>query len=186
MEQIVLALRTAAQKLRPYFQAHPIIVLTNQPLRNVLHKPDISGRMLQWAIELSEYGIDYQPRFSMKGQVMADFIAEVPQPLTPDRESGKAGWWILHVDGASRKSGSGVGLLLESPIGERLEQCIRLGFPASNNEAEYEAILSGLGLATTLCVSKVRIHSDSQLIMGQVLKEYEAKDERMVKYLLKV
>ena len=186
MEQTVLALRTVAQKLRPYFQAHPIIVLTNQPFRNVLHKPDISGRMLQWAIELSEYGIDYQPRLSMKGQVMLDFIAEVPQPSTLDRESAKAGWWILHVDRASRKSGSGIGLLLESPIGERLERCIYLGFHVSNNETEYEAIMFGLNLATTLCASKVRIHSDSQLIVGQVLKEYEAKDEHMAKYLLKV
>ncbi|RVX19371.1 Retrovirus-related Pol polyprotein from transposon 297 [Vitis vinifera] len=56
MEQTDLALRTATQKLRPYFQAHPITVLTNQPLKNVLHKPDITGRMLRWAIELSEYG----------------------------------------------------------------------------------------------------------------------------------
>lgn len=59
MEQTALALRTAAQKLRPYFQAHPMTVLTDQPLRSVLHKPDISGMMLQWAIELSEYGIEY-------------------------------------------------------------------------------------------------------------------------------
>lgn len=59
MEQIALALRTAAQKLHPYFQAHPMTVLTDQPLRSVLHKPDILGMMLQWAIELSEYGIEY-------------------------------------------------------------------------------------------------------------------------------
>ena len=117
---------------------------------------------------------------------MLDFIAEVPQPSTLDRESAKAGWWILHVDGASRKSGSGISLLLESPTVERLERCICLGFHVSNNETEYEAIMSGLNLATTLCASKVRIHSDSQLIVGQVLKEYEAKDGHMAKYLLKV
>lgn len=87
MEQTALALRTIAQKLRPYFQAHPITMLTNQPLRNVLHKSDISGRMLQWAIELSEYGIDYQPGLSMKGQVMTDFIAKVSQLPTPDKDS---------------------------------------------------------------------------------------------------
>lgn len=186
MEQTVLALCTATQKLCSYFQAHPIIVLTNQPLRNVLHKPDMLGKMLQWVIELSEYRIDYQPSLSIKGQVMVDFVTEVPQPPTPDKESGKTGWWILHVDGASRTSGSGVGLLLESPTRERSEQSIRLGFPASNNEAEYEVILSGLGLATALYASKVRIHNDSQLIVGQIQKEYEAKDERMTKYLLKV
>lgn len=120
MEQTALALRCVARKLRPYFQAHQIIVLTNQPLRSILHKPDLSGRMLKWAIELSEYGIKYQPRLSTKGQVMADFITEILQSsqLT---ESSKEGWWILHVDGTSRASGLGVGLLLQSPTKEQIE-----------------------------------------------------------------
>ncbi|KAL6334073.1 hypothetical protein AAG906_001834 [Vitis piasezkii] len=65
-------------------------------------------------------------------------------------------WWTLRVDGASRSSGSGVGLLLQSPTREQLEQAIRLGFFASNNEAEYEAILSGLDLALALSVSRLR------------------------------
>ena len=74
IELTALALRSTAQKLRPYFQAHPVIVLIDQPFRNILHKPDLTGRMLQWAIELSEFGIEFQPRLSMKGQVMADFV----------------------------------------------------------------------------------------------------------------
>ncbi|XP_034709724.1 uncharacterized protein LOC117932556 [Vitis riparia] len=165
VELTALALRSAAQKLRPYFQAHLVAVLTDQPLRNILHKPDLTGRMLQWAIELSEYGIELQPRLSMKDQVMADFVL-----------------------GYSRRSTqrSGVGLLLQSPTGEHLEQAIRLGFPASNNEAEYEAILSGLDLVLTLSVSRLRIYSDSQLVVRHVQKEYEAKDERMARYLTKV
>ena len=118
MEQTVLALCTAAQKLRPYFQAHPITVLTNQPLRNVLHKPDITGRMLRWVIELSEYRKDYQPRLSLKGQVMADFIAELPEARISDKESTPDDWWSLHVDEASRSSGSRVRLLLKAPTGE--------------------------------------------------------------------
>ncbi|RVW14643.1 hypothetical protein CK203_085440 [Vitis vinifera] len=109
--------------------------------------------MLQWAIELSEFGIEFQPRLSMK---------------------------------ASRSSGSGVGLLLQSPTGEHLEQAIWMGFPASNNEAEYEAILSGLDLALALSVSKLRIYSDSQLVVRHVQKEYEAKDECMTRYLAKI
>ena len=68
-----------AQKLHPYFQAHQVTVLTNQPLRSIMHKPDLSGRMLKWAIELSEYGIKYQLRLAIKGQVMDDFIVEIPQ-----------------------------------------------------------------------------------------------------------
>ena len=129
VEQIALALRSAAQRLCPYFQAHPIIILTDQPLRSILHKPNLSKRMLQWAIELSKYGIKYQPRLSMKGQVMIDFVVESPQQPFRGGESDKTKWWTLQVDRASRSSRSEVGLLLQSPTGEQLEQVIRLGSP---------------------------------------------------------
>ncbi|RVW47932.1 Transposon Tf2-12 polyprotein [Vitis vinifera] len=109
------------------------------------------------------------------------FTKTQPAPRISEQE-----WWTLRVDGASRSSGSGVGLLLQSPTGEHLEQAIRLGFSASNNEAEYEAILSGLDLALALSVSKLRIYSDSQLVVRHVQKEYEAKDSRMARYLAKV
>ncbi|RVW26660.1 hypothetical protein CK203_096493 [Vitis vinifera] len=132
MELTVLALRSAAQKLRPYFQAHPVIVLTDQPLRNILHKPDLTGRMLQWAIELSEFGIEFQPRLAMKGQAL-----ELGSYYSPQ-----------------------LGSMWSKPSG--------LGFSASNNEAEYEAILSGLDLALALSVSKLRIYSDSQLVVKHV------------------
>ena len=67
LEQAALALWMAAKKLRPYFQAHLIVVLTNLPLRSTIHKPDLFGRMTRWAIELSEYGILYKPRLAKKG-----------------------------------------------------------------------------------------------------------------------
>nr|CAN82191.1 hypothetical protein VITISV_017991 [Vitis vinifera] len=155
--------RTLADKLCPYFQAHPVVVLTDQPLRNILHKPDLTGRMLQWAIELSEFGIEFQPKLSMKGQVMADFMLEYSRRPIQRKELDEQKWWSL-----------------------RLEQAIRLGFPASNNEAEYEIILSGLDLALLLSVSKLQVYSDSQLVVRHVQKEYEAKDARMTRYLTKV
>ena len=105
MEQTTLSLKNVTQKLRPYFQAHPIVMLTNQPLRSILHKPDLSRKMLKWAIELSEYEIEYQPRLSIKRQVMADFILEVPQQPPRLIEPGKGRWSTLHVDGASWTSG---------------------------------------------------------------------------------
>ena len=186
MEQTTLALRSTAQELRPYFQAHPMVVITDHPLRNILHKPGLIGRMLQWAIELSEYEIEYQLRLSMKWQVMADFVVEYYQKPAQDKGPREEEWWTLRVDVASRSSGSGVGLLLQSSTGEQLEQAIRLGFPVLNNEIEYEAILSGLDLALTLSVSKLQIYSDSQFVVKHVLEEYGAKDERMVRYLTKV
>ena len=92
---------------------------------------------------------------------MADFIAETPQKLQQSIGSLKKGWWILHVDEASRVSGSGMGLILQSPTREQLEQVIRLEFPTCNNEVEYEAILTERNLAFTLLASKLEICSDS-------------------------
>ena len=79
LRQSAQALRVAAKKLCPYFQAHPIIVLTNLPLRSTIHKPDLSGRMARWAIELSEFDIQYKLFLEIKGQILADFLAEIPQ-----------------------------------------------------------------------------------------------------------
>lgn len=78
MEQTVLALRSVALKLNPYFQDHQVTVLTNQPLRNILHKLDLSGKLVRWAIELNEYGIKYQPRLAIKGQVLTNFTTKTP------------------------------------------------------------------------------------------------------------
>ena len=76
MENLILALVTAARKLRPYFQAHTIEIPTEYPMKQVLHKPETSGRLMKWAIELSEFDIRYKPKTAIKGQVLADFIME--------------------------------------------------------------------------------------------------------------
>ena len=66
LEQAALALQVATKKLHPYFQAHPIVVLTDLPLQSTIHKPDLFGRMVRWAIELSKFGIQYKPRLAKK------------------------------------------------------------------------------------------------------------------------
>ena len=97
------------------------MLLANLPLRRTIHKPDLFGRMAYWAVELSEYSIQYKLRLAKKGQVLADFLVEIPQPETcPD----SLNWWILSVDGASRKTGAGIGLKLKSPSGDKIEQAI--------------------------------------------------------------
>ncbi|XP_077219770.1 inorganic phosphate transporter 1-4-like [Tasmannia lanceolata] len=80
VEKLVYALVMAARKLRLYFQAHTIKVLTGQPLRQILHRPETSGRLVEWAVELSEFDIKYLPRPAIKAQVLADFIAECTMP----------------------------------------------------------------------------------------------------------
>ena len=76
MEKLILALVTTARKLRPYFQAHTIEIPTEYPMKQVLHKLETSGRLMKWAIELSEFDIRYKPKTAIKGQVLADFVME--------------------------------------------------------------------------------------------------------------
>ena len=76
MEKLILALVTVSRKLRPYFQAHTIEVPIEYPMKQVLHRLETSGRMMKWAIELSEFDIRYKPKTAIKGQVLADFVME--------------------------------------------------------------------------------------------------------------
>ncbi|KAG7548005.1 Integrase catalytic core [Arabidopsis suecica] len=181
MEKLALAVVTSARKLRPYFQSHPIEVLTNQPLRTILHSPNQSGRLAKWAVELREYDIEYKSRVSMKAQVLADFLTELPVLGTIEQLENRT--WKLYVDGSSSKQGSGVGIKLESPTSEILEQSFRLLFNASNNEAEYEALIAGLRLAQGVGAEEVVAYCDSQLVVNQFNGDYEAKDLRMEAYL---
>ncbi|KAL0416890.1 UNVERIFIED_CONTAM: hypothetical protein Slati_3520900 [Sesamum latifolium] len=77
IEKLVLALLTTMRKLRPYFQWHPIVVLTNHPLKQVMSKLDVSGRMVKWAVELRKFDIEFQTRTAIKAQVFADFLVEL-------------------------------------------------------------------------------------------------------------
>ncbi|GFS28943.1 hypothetical protein Acr_00g0004750 [Actinidia rufa] len=182
IEKLAYALMIAARKLCHYFQAHPIIVLTDQPLKHILQQPDTSGRLLKWSIELSEFHIEYKPRKAIKAQALADFIVEsthedTPQPETTPPEAGipkeptsekYLAHWILFVDGSSNQHDCGAGLVIQAPSSEQMEYAIRMGFKATNNEAEYEALLAGLRVATELGAQSLEVVSDSQLVVNQV------------------
>ncbi|XP_058202717.1 uncharacterized protein LOC131317162 [Rhododendron vialii] len=131
LEKLLLALVTAAQKLLPCFQEHPIVVLTEFPLKNLLRKADLSSRVSQWAVELANFDIHFAPRTAIKAQVLADFIAEFT-PGSPDEEAlvkpnfgmleqqeARKTWdlfsgdvWKLHVDRASNSNSAGAGVVL--------------------------------------------------------------------------
>uniref|UniRef100_A0A2N9FQ06 Uncharacterized protein n=1 Tax=Fagus sylvatica TaxID=28930 RepID=A0A2N9FQ06_FAGSY len=192
LEKSALALFIIAKKLPHYFQAHTMIVLTSLPLKALFRSSDFSGRISKWGAHLGAYDVRYRPRTSIKGQVLADFVAEfAPEhselptieehPRSAEQVKGK-NWWTLYVDGAANSRGSGLGIVLISSEGEMLEQAVRLGFRASNNEAEYEALLHGLRAAKRLGARFLNIRFDSQLIVNQLTGEYMAKDERMMAY----
>ncbi|XP_071933896.1 uncharacterized protein [Coffea arabica] len=165
--------------------------MTDQPLRQILTKPEVSGRMTKWTVELAEHDIGYQPRTAIKAQALADFLSEgaslsVTEQSSMPEEARPEELWVLFVDGVSSKEGSGAGLLLISPTGEELTYALRFDFLASNNEAEYEALLTGLRIAHQMGITAIRVRSDSQLVVHQVRGEYEAKEDVMKKYLAEV
>ena len=157
-------------------------------MKQVLHKPEASGRLMKWAIELSEFDIRYRPKTAIKRQVLADFVMEFTsaEPAKDAQATTDLYTWKLSVDGASNAQGSEAGLILTSPEGIDIEYALRFGFHTSNNEAEYEAVIAGLNLAHSLEVDQLEVYSDSQLVVRQIEDTYEAKSERMILYLQKV
>ena len=138
------------------------------------------------------------PRTAVKSQVLVDIVAEFAEPI-PEGVGGtlsldgklisaisqqEPSWWKAHIDGAANQRGSGVGFVLVSPKGITIEKSLRLGFSATNNEAEYEALLEGMSMIQKLGGKSVNMFSDSRLVVGQVNGELEAKDERMQEYLV--
>jgi ribonuclease HI len=183
MEKLAFALLIASRKLRPYFQSHPIIILTDYPLRKAMNKPDAAGRLVQWSIEMSEFHIDYHPQTIIKAQALADFITEFTQPWKDEEELEEGEAWTVNIDGSSTKEMSGAGVVLVSPEKDKFEYALQLRFRATNNKAEYEALLAGLKLSKSMGIENLTVKSDSQLIVGQVKGEYEAKEDRMKRYL---
>ena len=152
-----------------------------------MFRPETSGRLLKWNIELSQYDITYHPQKAINGQALADFIAEFTDKGNSEDETidDSPIQWKLYVDGARIDYCSGAGVVLETPEGRSLCYAIRLEFPSTNNEAEYEALIAGLRIAKELNIRALQIFSDSQLIVCQVKKEFQAKGGNLPAYLSK-
>jgi len=94
--------------------------------------------------------------------------------------------WKVYVDGATNQRGFGVGLVLISPEKLTIEKSLRLGFSATNNEAEYEVLLEGMSMVQRMRGKTIKVFSDSRLVVVQVKGEVEARDKRMQGYLSQV
>ncbi|XP_019196318.1 PREDICTED: uncharacterized protein LOC109190299 [Ipomoea nil] len=184
LEKVVYALYIAAKKLTPYFQGRTVHVLTDQPIGSVLRNSNSSGRLVKWALMLTQFAMEYKPRPAIKGQALADFVVEctareietTPQP-GPDEQ-----WWELATDGSSSKRGAGGGVVIISPEGFKLYHALIFSFSPTNNEAEYEAFIAGLQYVRRLGAQYVRARTDSALVVGQVLGNFEANGERLIQY----
>nr|KYP31646.1 Retrovirus-related Pol polyprotein from transposon 17.6 [Cajanus cajan] len=177
IEKVALGLVHTSRRLRHYFQSHRVVVHTDFPISKVLCKPELVGRMMAWSVELSQFDITFKPRGPIKAQCLVDFVNEL-HPHGHFEEH----WWTLHVDGSSNYQGSGAGVILEGPKGMTLEQSLRFRFKASNNQAEYEALLTRLRLVKDMGASRIKCLTDSKVVAEQVGGNFQVKDHMMMKY----
>ena len=134
-----------------------------------------SGQMVKWSIELSEYGLEFWPRKSVKAQALANFVVECTfqKPQETERQSApvdngqlvnaerQADIWSVYVDGSSAQEGAGAGILFIGPDKEEFKCSIKFTFSITNNAIEYEALLAGLRLAKRIRAHRVKVFVDS-------------------------
>ncbi|XP_050289638.1 uncharacterized protein LOC126727764 [Quercus robur] len=185
---------------RPVYYAYTVVILTQLPLKSILRSADYTGRIAKWGTILGAFDIKYMPRTSVKGQVLTDLVVEfaecpeevnVNQGHTDEKSVGListqgGSFWRVYVDGAANQRGAGLGLVLISLEEVIIEKSLRLGFSATNNESEYEALIMGMSMVRKMGGKVVKLFLDSRLVVGQVRGELEARDPRMQGYLDRV
>ncbi|XP_074318681.1 uncharacterized protein LOC141655504 [Silene latifolia] len=170
IEKICLALVFAIQKLRHYMQAHTIHVVSKaDPIKYILSRPVLSGRLAKWAMLLKQYDLVFVPQKAVKGQAIADFFIDHPSAR-------------MYFDGAARQDGAGAGVVFVTPQNHLMPYAFTLTQLCTNNMAEYQALILGLQMAIEIGVRDMDIYGDSELVVNQVLGEYEVKKEDLIPY----
>jgi hypothetical protein len=170
--KLIYAILVAARKLCHYFQAHRVVVVTSFLLKAILHNSNATGNIAKWAVKLAEFQLDFQPRHTVKSQVLADFIVEwTPSPSAPggpDPDSDPAPaeprapiftepHWTLFFDGSARQQDGGARVVLIDPSVDQVKYMVHLEFKATNNMGEYEALIFGLTVALSLGICQLLV-----------------------------
>jgi ribonuclease HI len=150
-------------------------------LGEILNNREGTGTIAKWAFELSMYDIVYKPRTTIKAQALSNFMAECIEIQTPPKER-ELEYWTINSDGSVQLQGAGAGIQVTSPKGENFKYVLQMHFPASNNVAEYEALLHGLRIATALGIRRLKVLGDSMLIINQTNMEWSCLDDNMMLY----
>jgi ribonuclease HI len=180
-QKVAYGVYMAARKLKHYFEEHPITVVSTTPLSEIIGCKDATGRVAKWAIELAAHTIQYKPRTMIKSQIIADFFADwgEHQYLPPALDST---YWRMNFDGSKMLGGLGAGVVFTSPKGDKLQYVLQIHFHALNNVAEYEALVHGLKLAKEIGIRRILCFGDSDLVVHQVSREWDAKYANMASY----
>jgi hypothetical protein len=115
------------------------------------------------------YDIVYKPRTAINAQALSDFVAEWTETQTAPKER-EMEYWTINFDGSLQLQGVGAGILVTSPKGESFKYVLQMHFLASNNTAEYEALLHGLRITTTLDIHRLKVLKDSLRIVNPANK----------------
>ncbi|XP_019159991.1 PREDICTED: uncharacterized protein LOC109156594 [Ipomoea nil] len=193
IENLCLALVFAIKKLKHYFEAHTIrLVSKANPVKYVMAKVVLSDRLARWYLLFQQFEIIYVPQKSVKGQALADFLADHPIPAEWDLSDDLPDEdvlvievlppWKMYFDGALHREGAGAGVVFVTPEGEVLPYSFTLTKQCSNNVAEYQALILGLEIAADMKQLRINIYGDSKLVINQVLGLYEVKKAELVPY----
>jgi hypothetical protein len=165
VQKLLYAVLLTARKLYHYFDDHKVIVVTRFPIGDILHNKEAIGRIAKWACELGAHNIEFQPRTAIKTQAFVDFVSEWTEHQVPDNlETTEV--WRMYFDGSLKLQGAGAGILFIAPGGEQLKYALQLLFPASNNAAEYEALIHGLNIIVSLSIKKLMVYGDSLVVIS--------------------
>ncbi|GLJ46597.1 hypothetical protein SUGI_0981900 [Cryptomeria japonica] len=176
IERSCLAVILAATKMRHYVLTHKVQLIAKiDPLKYLLSKATLAGRLAKWVMILSEFDIKYVDRKAIKDQAITDQLADAPlighHPLIskfPDEEIFMITTtqpWKLYFDGSYTRHGSGSGILFITPQGDSIPKSYKLTFPCANNIAEYEALITELRLAIQWKLKELQVYGDSQLVI---------------------
>jgi hypothetical protein len=164
IQKLLYAVVLARRKLQHYFEAHPVTVVSSFLLGEIIRNPDAAGRIAKWFVELMGERLAYASRKAIKSQILTDFVAEWMDTQLPPPQI-QAECWTLYFDGSVMKTEAGAGLLFVSPLGEHMRYAVRLHFSASNDMAEYEALLCGLKIDIETGIKHLNVRGDSQLVV---------------------
>ncbi|VVA33944.1 PREDICTED: LOW QUALITY PROTEIN, partial [Prunus dulcis] len=195
-ELLCLALVYAAQRLRHYFLAHKLqLVVKSDPVRYLLTRPVLSGRLARWLLQLSEFDIVCTTPKAIRGQAVIDMLAlfpeveestlskeilgELPEVVATVVEEAS---WTLYFDGSSTTNGGGAGVVIINPERQATALSFKLDFPCTNNVAEYEAFIMGLSTAREMGAERVKVIGDSNLVLSQLQGSFAVKEATLAPY----
>uniref|UniRef100_A0A2N9I202 RNase H type-1 domain-containing protein n=1 Tax=Fagus sylvatica TaxID=28930 RepID=A0A2N9I202_FAGSY len=176
VEKTCCALAWASKKLRQYMLYYTTwLVSRMDPIKYIFEKPALTGKIARWQVLLSEFDILFVARKAIKGQAIADYLADYPSEQLELMDSE-------FPDEGPNAVGSGIGAVLVSPKGQQTPIAVKLGFDCTNNMTEYEACIVGLQAALEFGAYELEVFGDSLLIVSQTNGEWQARDPKLIPY----